>query len=80
MELKDEGHQPRQPLLVSRHASAELLGVCLRTLDKFIATKALPSRRVGRRVLIPHSALVAFPRRDHRTTHDNGPTVGIAPA
>lgn len=79
MESKQEAHQLCQPLLVSRDASAELLGVCLRTLDKFIATKALPSRRVGRRVLIPHSALVAFARRDHRTTHDNGPTAGIAP-
>jgi excisionase family DNA binding protein len=72
----------REPLLVSRHAAAELLGVCLRTLDKFIAFKMLPSRRVGRRVLIPHSALLAFARRDHPTKPDPGATSrsSVAPA
>jgi excisionase family DNA binding protein len=59
------------PLLVSRHDAALLLGICLRTLDKFIANKTLPSRRVGRRILIPHSAVLAFARTDHPVKPDS---------
>ena len=69
----EEQQQVRQPLLVSRHAAAESLGICLRTLDKFVATKVLSCRRVGRRVLIPRSALIAFARRDHPTALEPEP-------
>jgi excisionase family DNA binding protein len=55
----------RQLILASKKDSAALLGVCLRTIDNLIATKQLPCRRIGRRVLIPYAALVAFARRDH---------------
>jgi len=53
------------PLLVSKRDAAALLSVCLRTIDNYIATKELPCRRLGKRVLIPYTALVAFARRDH---------------
>jgi excisionase family DNA binding protein len=53
------------PLLVSKRDAAALLGVCLRSVDNYIATKELPARRLGKRVLIPYSALLAFARRDH---------------
>lgn len=53
------------PLLVSKRDAAALLGVCVRSIDNYIATKELPCRRLGKRVLIPYSALVAFARRDH---------------
>lgn len=53
------------PLLVSKRDAAALLSLCVRTVDNLIATKKLPARRVGRRVLIPYSALVHFARRDH---------------
>jgi excisionase family DNA binding protein len=53
------------PINVSKKESAALLGVCPRTVDNLIATKQLPCRRIGRRVLIPYAALVAFARRDH---------------
>jgi excisionase family DNA binding protein len=53
------------PLLVSKRDAAALLSLCVRTVDNLIATKELPARRVGRRVLIPYSALVQFARRDH---------------
>jgi excisionase family DNA binding protein len=56
------------PILVSKRDAASLLGVCLRSIDNYIATKELPCRRLGRRVLIPHSALVAFARHDHLPT------------
>lgn len=54
-----------EPLLVSKRDAATLLGVCLRSIDNYIAAKELPCRRLGKRVLIPYSALVAFARRDH---------------
>ena len=53
------------PLLVSKRDAAALLSLCVRTVDNLIATKKLPARRVGRRVLIPYTALVQFARRDH---------------
>jgi excisionase family DNA binding protein len=56
------------PLLISKRDAAKLLGVCLRSIDNYIAEKELPCRRLGRRVLIPYTALVAFSRRDHLST------------
>ena len=53
------------PLLVSKREAAALLGICLRSVDNYISRKELPCRRLGKRVLIPYSALVAFARRDH---------------
>jgi hypothetical protein len=60
---KWEPGQP--PLLVSKRDAAALLSLCLRSIDKLIAGKQLPCRRIGKRVLIPYTALVAFARRDH---------------
>jgi excisionase family DNA binding protein len=54
-----------EPLLVSKREAAALLGICVRSVDNYIATKELPCRRFGKRVLIPYTALVAFARRDH---------------
>jgi excisionase family DNA binding protein len=54
-----------QPLLVSKRDAAAMLSLCVRTIDNLIATKELPARRVGKRVLIPFSALQQFARRDH---------------
>ena len=53
------------PLLVSKRDAAAMLSLCVRTVDNLIATKKLPARRVGRRVLIPYTAFVQFARRDH---------------
>lgn len=53
------------PINVSKKEAAALLGVCPRTIDNLICAKDLPYRRIGRRVLIPYAALVAFARRDH---------------
>jgi len=57
--------QTQTPILVSKRDAAALLGVCQRTIDNYIASKELPCRRLGRRTLIPYSAVVAFSRRDH---------------
>ncbi len=54
-------------LLVSKTEAAQLLSICIRTLDHLIARKELKARHVGRRVLIPWRALEEFLRRDHET-------------
>jgi excisionase family DNA binding protein len=54
-----------EPLLVSKREAAALLGICVRSVDNYIASKQLPCRRLGKRVLIPYTVLVAFARRDH---------------
>lgn len=56
-----------EPLLLTRVESAALLRVSLRTLDLLVSTKQLPSRKVGRRRLIPRAELERFARRDHPT-------------
>ena len=54
-------------LLVSKRDAAHALGVSLRTVDDLLSARELPSRRIGRRVLIPLRALEQFARRDHGT-------------
>jgi excisionase family DNA binding protein len=56
-----------EPLLVCKREAAAMLGISLRSVDNYIAKKELPCRRLGKRVLIPYTALVAFARRDHLT-------------
>ena len=53
-------------LQYSREEAAELLSISLRTLDRLIAEKRLV-RRIGRRALITHDALLMFTKRDHPT-------------
>ncbi len=53
-------------LLHSKKEAAQMLDVCPRTIDNLIAFKELEVRRIGRRVLIPHNALINFVRTDHR--------------
>jgi excisionase family DNA binding protein len=55
----------KTPILVAKTEAAKLLGVCTRTIDNLVARKELPCRRIGRRTLIPYSALLAFARHDH---------------
>lgn len=52
-------------LLHSKKEVAQMLNVSLRTIDNLIAFKELAVRRIGRRVLIPHGALLNFVRTDH---------------
>ena len=55
------------PLLVSLWQAAKLLSVCKRTVQNYVALRQLPARKIGRRTLIPYSALVQFSRHDHAT-------------
>lgn len=52
---------------MSKKDAAAALGVCVRTVEHLISAKELPCRKIGRRTLIPVSALEQFARRDHKT-------------
>lgn len=54
-----------EQILVTRKEAARLISVSLRSLDYLILLGDLPTRRVGRRVLISRRALEQFARRDH---------------
>jgi excisionase family DNA binding protein len=59
-----------EQLLVSKRDAAAMLGLCVRTVEKLISLKELPSRRIGRRRLIEKTALERFARRDHQTQQE----------
>jgi excisionase family DNA binding protein len=46
-----------EALALSKVEAARMLGISLRTIDRLIAMKQLPVRRLGRRVLIPRDGL-----------------------
>lgn len=54
-------------LLFSKREAAQILSVSIRTIENLLARKLLASRRVGRRRLIPYTALVQVARRDTPT-------------
>jgi excisionase family DNA binding protein len=49
-------------LLVSKQEASRQLGISVRTLEKLLATKAIPARRIGRRVLLHRSVVERFAR------------------
>lgn len=59
-------NQPEEPrLLYSRKEAARQLSISIRLVDYLIANKPLATRRMWKRVMIPHSELVRFARADH---------------
>ena len=56
-----------QALALSKLEAARMLGVSVRTVDRLIALKQLPVRRLGRRVVIPRNSLQCLLRADHPT-------------
>jgi excisionase family DNA binding protein len=52
-------------LAVGIAEAARRLGICPRTVTNLIRAKELVSRKIGRRRVIPVSALQSFLRRDH---------------
>lgn len=52
-------------LAVNVPEAARRLGVSPRTVATLVACKELPSRKIGRRRVIPVAALEAFLRKDH---------------
>jgi excisionase family DNA binding protein len=60
-------NQRLESVAVSKVEAAQMLGVSVRTVDRLIALKELPVRRLGRRVLIPRNGLHNLLRSDHPT-------------
>lgn len=58
-----QGQGPR--LLYDRKNAARQLSISLRSLDYLIAARKFNTRRIGKKVLIPHGELVRFARGDH---------------
>lgn len=56
---------PDAKLLVSRVEAAQLLSISVRGIDYLIATRRLPTRRIGGRILIPVTDLRKYVHGDH---------------
>ena len=56
-------------LAVNVPEAARRLGISPRTVATLVARRELPSRKIGRRRVIPIRALEEFLRRDHPTQH-----------
>jgi excisionase family DNA binding protein len=53
-----------EKLAVDIRSAAEMLSVSPRTIQNYIYSKMLPSRKIGRRTVIPVQALENFLRSD----------------
>ncbi len=53
-----------RPILVTKQQAARLLAVSVRTVDNLIAQKQLAFRKLGKRTLIPYSAIAQLARHD----------------
>jgi hypothetical protein len=58
-------HNDAPRLLYDRKTAARQLSISVRSLDYLISGKRLNTRRLGKKVLIPHGELVRFSRGDH---------------
>lgn len=56
---------PEDKILVSREEAAQLLSISQRGLDYLVASRRLPTRRIGGRVLIAVAELRKYARCDH---------------
>jgi hypothetical protein len=61
----NEPQEPATRLLYDRKAAAPMLSISIRSLDYYLAAGKFKTRRIGRKVLIPHSELVKFASQDH---------------
>jgi len=52
-------------LLYDRKGAARMLSISVRSLDYLIAGKQLDTRRIGKKVLIPHASLSRFSQANH---------------
>jgi len=56
---------PMDKLLVSQEEAAQLLSISKRSVEYLVATRQLPTRRIGTRALIPIEEVRRFARFDH---------------
>jgi len=64
-DLCTPAHALAQRLLYDRKEAARQLSISVRSLDYLIAGKELVTRRIGKKVLIPHRELVRFASANH---------------
>ena len=57
--------QPLTRLLYDRKSAAQMLSISIRSLDYLIARKELDTRRIGKKVLVPHRELVRYAQGNH---------------
>ena len=52
-------------MLYDRKEAARQLSISVRSLDYLIAGRELETRRIGKKVLIPHASLVRYSQGNH---------------
>jgi len=62
---RNNPQEPATRLLYDRKSAAPQLSISIRSLDYYLAAGRFKTRRIGRKVLIPHSELVRFAASDH---------------
>ena len=58
-------HTSAQRLLYDRKEAARQLSISVRSLDYLIGQQKLSTRRLGKKVLVPHAELVRFASANH---------------
>jgi len=58
-----------QKVLYTKREAAQLLSISVRSLDYLIVSQQLPTRRIGRRVLVHRESIEQFARIDHVSIH-----------
>jgi excisionase family DNA binding protein len=59
-----------QKVLYTKREAAQLLSISVRCLDYLITSHQMPSRRIGRRVLLHRDAIEQFASVDHKSIHE----------
>jgi hypothetical protein len=54
-------------ILYDRKGAAFALSISVRALDYLIANKQIATRKLGKKIMIPHGELVRFSRADHHS-------------
>ena len=57
-------------VLYTKREAAQLLSISVRSLDYLIVSHQLPTRRIGRRVLLHRDAIEQFASVDHNSIHE----------
>ena len=61
-----------EKVLYTKREAAQLLSISLRSLDYLIFSHQIPTRRIGRRVLVHRDTVEQFARRDHAFIRTQG--------
>jgi excisionase family DNA binding protein len=63
--MKAMAIQVTNKVLFTKREAAQMLSISVRSIDYLIFNQQLPTRRIGRRVLVHRDAIEQFARRDH---------------